>query len=68
MKLLAIGPNSQSEYISPYEVGEWMENKRLVDYLLFAYSEYSGRVKQINIDPGTPTPLKHQIVNQLLFE
>jgi len=67
MKLLAIGPNNQSEYIAPYEVGSWMENKRLADYLLFAYSEHSGRVKQINIDPRTPTPLKHQIVNQLLF-
>jgi hypothetical protein len=67
MKLLAIGPNSQSEYIPPYKVGEWMDGKRLADYLLFAYSEHSGRVKQINIDPRTPTPLKHQIVNQLLF-
>ena len=67
MKLLAIGPNSQSGYIFPYEVGSWMETKRLTDYLLFAYSERAGIIKQIDIDPGIPTPLKHQIVNQLLF-
>jgi hypothetical protein len=67
MKLLAIGPNNHSEYIAPYEVESWMDGKHLVDYLLFAYSEYSGRVRQINIDPRIPTPLKHQIVNQLLF-
>lgn len=44
-----------------------MDGKRLAEYSLFAYSEYSGRVKQIDIDPRTPTPLKHQILNQLLF-
>lgn len=67
MKLLAIGPNNQSEFIPSYEVGSWMENKRLADYSLFAYSERAGIIKQIDIDPRTPTPLKHQIVNQLLF-
>jgi hypothetical protein len=67
MKLLAIGPNKQPEYIETYKVGEWMEGKKLADYSLFAYSERAGVVKQITIDPGTPTPLKHQILNQLLF-
>jgi hypothetical protein len=67
MKLLAIRPNNHSEYIAPYEVESWMDGKRLVEYLLFAYSEQSGVVREINIDPGILTPLKHQIVNQLLF-
>jgi hypothetical protein len=67
MKLLAIGLNKQPEYIETYKVGEWMEGKKLADYSLFAYSERAGIVKQIDIDPRTPTPLKHQILNQLLF-
>jgi hypothetical protein len=68
MKLLVVDlKNPQnSQYMKVNDLDSWMAGKALKNYMFAKVSE-SGYSRQITLDIYTPTPLKHQILNQLLF-
>ena len=68
MKLLVVDlKNPQnSQYMNVNNLDSWMPGKAMKDYM-FAKVSKTGYSEQITLDPQTPTPLKHQILNQLLF-
>ena len=68
MKLLVVDlKNPQnSEYMNANNLDSWMAGKAMKDYMFAKVSE-TGYSEQITLDPQTPTHLKHQILNQLLF-
>ncbi len=68
MKLLVVDlKNPQnSQYLNVNDLDSWMSGKALKGYMFAKVSE-TGYSEQITLDPRTPTPLKHQILNDLLF-
>jgi hypothetical protein len=68
MKLLVVDlKNPQnSQYMNVNNLDSWMGGKAMKDYMFAKVSE-TGYSQQIELDTYTPTPLKHQILNQLLF-
>jgi hypothetical protein len=68
MKLLVVDlKNPQnSEYMNIHNFDSWMSGKALKDYMFAKVSE-TGYSQLIILDTYTPTPLKRQILNQLLF-
>jgi hypothetical protein len=68
MKLLVVDLKEpqNSQYMKVNDLDSWMNGKALKNYMFAKVSE-SGYSQQITLNEYTPTPLKHQILNQLLF-
>jgi hypothetical protein len=68
MKLLVVDlKNPQnSQYMNVNDLDSWMAGKAMKDYM-FAKVSKTGYSQQITLDTYTPTPFRHQILNQLLF-